>query len=53
MTTLLIDLLTLAVVILGFAALIRLTRHDAFAGPGTGHLERDELGSLAFRRRAA
>jgi hypothetical protein len=34
----------------GLAALVRFARHDSFAGPGTGHQERDELGLLAFRR---
>ena len=46
--------LTFSVALLaGIAALIHFARHDSFAGPGTGHQERDELGSLSFRRRPA
>lgn len=36
----------------GLAALVHFTRHDSFAGPGTGHRERDELAPRAFGRAA-
>jgi hypothetical protein len=39
--------------IAGLAALVHFARHDSFAGPGNARPERDELGSLAHRRRAA
>lgn len=43
---------TLAMVA-GLVALVHFARHDSFAGPGTTRHERDELGSLAYGRRAA
>jgi hypothetical protein len=53
MDALLITLTFLVALVLGFVALVHFARHDSFAGPGTGHRERDELGAPTYRRHAA
>lgn len=53
MTEILTTALTLLALLVGFAALVLFARRDSFAGPGTGHQQSDELGTLTFRRRPA
>jgi hypothetical protein len=53
MTEMLINATALLALLLGLAALVHLARKDTFAGPGTAHQRRDELGPLTFRRRPA
>ena len=53
MDALLISATFVIALVLGLAALVHFARHDCFAGPGTGHRERDELGVPTYRRTAA
>jgi hypothetical protein len=53
MDTVIIAITFILGMVIGLAALVHFARHDTFAGPGTTRHERDELGSLAYRRRAA
>jgi len=48
-----ISILTIAALVSGLVALINFVRHDRFAGPSNRIYPRDELGTLAFRRRPA
>jgi len=53
MDTILITFIALTAAIAGVIAMVHFVRHDSFAGPGIGHQQRDELGRLGDRRRAA
>ena len=53
MTEMLINTTAIVALLVGFAALVLLARHDAFAAPGTGYRPSDELGRFGFRRREA
>jgi len=48
-----ISILALTALVFGLVALISFVRHDRFAGPANRTYPRDELGTLAFRRRPA
>ncbi|MFL6022497.1 MAG: hypothetical protein ACJ72O_04090 [Marmoricola sp.] len=43
--------IAIIVLVSGLVSLIVFTRHDTFAGPGTGHVETDDLGAVVRGRR--
>jgi len=53
MSEILISAIAVLVLLAGVVALVRYARRDAFAAPGTGYKQYDELGALGFRRRPA
>lgn len=51
MTDILSIAMALIILISGLVLLVVFVRQDRFAGPGTGHTDTDELGSVVFGRR--
>ena len=43
--------IAIVVMVSGLVALIVFTRNDRFAGPGTGHVDADDLGAVVRGRR--